>query len=107
MINNDEMLDYIYNESVFFSEHVDLDRLCRFYDEITKTQFLSWENKLFLWNQLSRWSFVTKEYSIPLVMKYNWDLLKEIDMKFKEAFYEENVFDKPEKRIAFLREIRI
>ena len=101
MINNDEMLDYIYNESVFFSEHVDLDRLCRFYDEITKTQFLSWENKLFLWNQLSRWSFVTKEYSIPLVMKYNWDLLKEIDMKFKEAFYEENVFDKPEKRIAF------
>lgn len=47
MINNDEMLDYIYNESVFFSEHVDLDRLCRFYDEITKTQFLSWENKLF------------------------------------------------------------
>lgn len=98
---DDEMLDYIYNESVFFSEHVDLDRLCRFYDEITKTQFLSWENKLFLWHQLSRWSFLTKEYSIPLVMKYNWDLLKEIDMKFKEAFYEENVFDKPEKRIAF------
>ncbi len=87
----EEMKQYIWEESVYFRDHIDEKRLLVFYEEITKTDFLTWKEKNFLWQQIARWSFIHGEYATSEIFKKQWLLERQVVQEFREAFLKEEI----------------